>query len=228
MSNKAVGGAGAVGAVGGAAAVGEPVSAFVTFSDEVAMELLGKLFPSLEEKDMVVKRGFIKKGVLSDPGIVYYFDTTKEKRDGDKSRISIEVLSDTKGDTLGGMEIDVDDKDMKLIDITATTQGKGLGSRMMAALVDIAHRSGRTTLFLDSLPAALGFYLQLNPPFEFENSSNAAVYSAALENAKKTQTEKNAIKTASSAFKELVPLKKNIAPKNRSRKNRKRRSRKNR
>ena len=50
-----------------------------------------------------------------------------------------------------------------------TIRGKGYGKRILSALVDIARLVGMKTISLDSLPSAVSFYLQADPPFTFNN-----------------------------------------------------------
>ena len=58
-------------------------------------------------------------------------------------------------------------------------RGKGYGKRILAAVMDIARRAGKHKVSLGSFSSAVSFYLEVDPPFTFNNPSNKSNYNAA-------------------------------------------------
>lgn len=63
-----------------------------------------------------------------------------------------------------------------------TVRGKGYGKRILSALTDIARLVGMTTISLDSLPSAVSFYLQADPPFTFNDPDHKRKYQKRYKN----------------------------------------------
>jgi GNAT superfamily N-acetyltransferase len=55
-------------------------------------------------------------------------------------------------------------------------RGKGYGKRILAAVMDIARRTEKHKVSLSSFLRTVSFYLEVDPPFTFNNPSNKDIY----------------------------------------------------
>jgi len=115
---------------------------------------------------------------LSDPSIGY-----SEKIDEQKPQfIKIKFYTlDSKevGSVLFQFQEDKEGRPILYIHLIYTEggeRGKGYGKRILAAVMDIARRTGNHKVSLGSFRSAVSFYLEVDPPFTFNNPSNKDIY----------------------------------------------------
>lgn len=102
---------------------------------------------------------------------------------------------------LGGLYL----KDINTINDEAI-RGRGYGKRILSAVMNIARQVGMTTISVESLPSAVSFYLQANPPFTFnidgDEGNYEKRYNTLLNNGYENKTAK---RKAGKVFKRLGP-----------------------
>lgn len=221
--------AAAVSAAGGAGA--PPPMEVDARADAEEKPLLGSISFGLPNKDLFTK--LLEEGTLeTNPLITYVGGFDEESDEG----VSIVFYTADEPKEVGKVLFYFDRKEpgglyLNEIETTEdeTIRGKGYGKRILSALMDIARLVGITTISLDSMPSAVSFYLQADPPFTFKYDIHKTAYQKRYNKLKsKGKNNKTARRNAGKVFNGvfgLAPMTATLKPRRTNRKNRTRRRR---
>jgi len=148
-----------------------------------------------------------KLGTLSDPSIRYIRTIQSLAPNTIKIEFYTLVFKEV-GSVLFHFTEDTSTLFLTSLILLPKERGKGYGKRMLAAVTDIARRTGKHEVSLGSLPSAVSFYLEVDPPFTFNNPSNKDIYNGQYTTLKdKGINNKTAKRTAGNVFsRRIVPM----------------------